>query len=275
MPATTIAYTRHDDDDWTDITEPITEACSSMGLGQLVHGEDYSPFEAMSAIELMQPKMDVGLQTPANLEKVIDTIGDLSDADAKYVADGMLAMMYLYFNGNTTLQTVWSCLLCHHLDAVRHAGLKYFLNLALRCSGLAREIMLESDVIADEDAPLALLGADLEPKKLPVVTDCLGGRIALLEELEEMLECVKNSKNEGCKKTVVDEVLDALQRAGHDGVLVDEEERRKQLDRLFDASINNNDMPPGEDRTCAGLLEEGLELLDGVRTAPPSTFVES
>ncbi|EER01111.1 hypothetical protein Pmar_PMAR002565, partial [Perkinsus marinus ATCC 50983] len=98
MPATTIAYTRHDDDDWTDITEPITEACSSMGLGQLVHGEDYSPFEAMSAIELMQPKMDVGLQTPANLEKVIDTIGDLSDADAKYVADGMLAMMYLYFN---------------------------------------------------------------------------------------------------------------------------------------------------------------------------------
>ncbi|KAF4721681.1 N-alpha-acetyltransferase 35 NatC auxiliary subunit, partial [Perkinsus olseni] len=206
-----------------------------MKLGQLVHGDDYSPFEAMSAIELMQPKMDVGLHQTPDVKTVMAEIGELSDDDAKYIADGMIAMVYLYFNGNTTLQTVWSCLLCHDLGSVHHEGLKYFLNLALRCSWLARDIMLESEVVADEDAPLALLGAALDQKKLPAVADCLGGRIAAFEALEKILESVQTSKGEGCTMATVSEVLDALQMAGRDAVLAEDEDRRKQLDRLFDA----------------------------------------
>ncbi|KAF4684559.1 N-alpha-acetyltransferase 35 NatC auxiliary subunit [Perkinsus olseni] len=267
MPAATVAYAQHDDGDWTDITNTLTNACSSMKLGQLVHGDDYSPFEAMSAIELMQPKMDVGLHQTPDVKTVMAEIGELSDDDAKYIADGMIAMVYLYFNGNTTLQTVWSCLLCHDLGSVHHEGLKYFLNLALRCSWLARDIMLESEVVADEDAPLALLGAALDQKKLPAVADCLGGRIAAFEALEKILESVQTSKGEGCTMATVSEVLDALQMAGRDAVLAEDEDRRKQLDRLFDASINNNDMPPGPPRQVPSLSrEDAYSSMDSLLT---------
>lgn len=46
---------------WTDITKEFTEAVKELELGELLHDNLFGLFEAMSAIEMMDPKMDAGM----------------------------------------------------------------------------------------------------------------------------------------------------------------------------------------------------------------------
>jgi len=44
------------------ILTPIFDLILELSLGELVHDEVFGLFEAMSAIEMMDPKMDVGMR---------------------------------------------------------------------------------------------------------------------------------------------------------------------------------------------------------------------
>jgi hypothetical protein len=46
---------------WLDLTSLILTNCSSLLPGQMVFGPDFRLHDSMSAIELMEPKMDGGL----------------------------------------------------------------------------------------------------------------------------------------------------------------------------------------------------------------------
>ncbi|XP_062369208.1 N-alpha-acetyltransferase 35, NatC auxiliary subunit isoform X2 [Cinclus cinclus] len=46
---------------WIDITQDFEEACRELKLGELLHDKLFGLFEAMSAIEMMDPKMDAGM----------------------------------------------------------------------------------------------------------------------------------------------------------------------------------------------------------------------
>lgn len=46
---------------WNDITDEFFGAVKDLKLGELVHHEIFGLFEAMSAIEMMDPKMDAGM----------------------------------------------------------------------------------------------------------------------------------------------------------------------------------------------------------------------
>lgn len=46
---------------WVDITSEFMSACSELNLGELAQDMLFGLFEAMSAIEMMDPKMDVGM----------------------------------------------------------------------------------------------------------------------------------------------------------------------------------------------------------------------
>lgn len=46
---------------WVDITKEFFESCSELNLGELAQDMLFGLFEAMSAIEMMDPKMDVGM----------------------------------------------------------------------------------------------------------------------------------------------------------------------------------------------------------------------
>ena len=46
---------------WEEVTQPFLSACAELKLGELCHDEMFGLFEAMSAIEMMDPKMDAGM----------------------------------------------------------------------------------------------------------------------------------------------------------------------------------------------------------------------
>ncbi|KAG8060619.1 hypothetical protein GUJ93_ZPchr0002g26470 [Zizania palustris] len=47
---------------WTDASPLLAAACRDLQDGELVHGENFSLFSAMSALEIMDPKMDPGIE---------------------------------------------------------------------------------------------------------------------------------------------------------------------------------------------------------------------
>lgn len=46
---------------WTDLTTDFSEWCQNLEPGELVSTPSFTLYDAMSAIELMDPKMDIGL----------------------------------------------------------------------------------------------------------------------------------------------------------------------------------------------------------------------
>ena len=61
------------------VTPSFLPACSQLELGELLHDEMFGLFEAMSAIEMMDPKMDAGMicnrssNTPLSFEEAVAT----------------------------------------------------------------------------------------------------------------------------------------------------------------------------------------------------------
>ena len=46
--------------DWVDCTNILLDAAKEMAPGTMIHSDCFNLFEAMSALELMDPKMDAG-----------------------------------------------------------------------------------------------------------------------------------------------------------------------------------------------------------------------
>lgn len=49
------------DAEWRDVTQLMSAAAKELKVGQLVHEDDFNLFDSMSALELMDPKMDSGM----------------------------------------------------------------------------------------------------------------------------------------------------------------------------------------------------------------------
>jgi hypothetical protein len=62
--------------EWKDITDDFFENVQELELGELLHYELFGLFEAMSAIEMMDKKMDIGMvegkeKIPLTLESAV------------------------------------------------------------------------------------------------------------------------------------------------------------------------------------------------------------
>ncbi|RUS25875.1 hypothetical protein BC938DRAFT_471527, partial [Jimgerdemannia flammicorona] len=113
-------------------------------IGQLVHLESFSLYEAMSAIEIMDPKMDTGMVLKDGTHRVFDPSARLSEQEVIFVIDrflccevGMKAQLTLkersrslilnlgqsptpeyqmtWLTGQSLSQTIFTCLYCHHV----------------------------------------------------------------------------------------------------------------------------------------------------------------
>ncbi|KAG7388913.1 N-alpha-acetyltransferase 35 NatC auxiliary subunit [Phytophthora pseudosyringae] len=49
------------DAEWRDVTQLMSAAAKELKVGQLIHEDDFKLFDSMSALELMDPKMDSGM----------------------------------------------------------------------------------------------------------------------------------------------------------------------------------------------------------------------
>lgn len=105
---------------WADISPLLDAACKELGDGEMIHGENFNLFAAMSALEIMDPKMDSGIVSkycsldeaiedgaapvPLSHDKTID-IQSIID-----IMDHLLACEATWHSGHSLAQTVFSCI---------------------------------------------------------------------------------------------------------------------------------------------------------------------
>lgn len=107
--------------EWVDVGPLLARACDSLKLGDILHGEDFSLQQAMSAVVIGAPKMDAGIsggraRTPAEL--IADGCAplDLSWEAVLGIMDKLMAMEASWMAGFALTQTVYTCLYMFDLE---------------------------------------------------------------------------------------------------------------------------------------------------------------
>lgn len=120
-------------------------------LGELVHNKFFGLFEAMSAIEMMDPKMDAGMccnkntETPLTFETAVQSnqlkLSDLTAAEFIGVADGLLSCLVSWLEGHSVAQTLFTCLYLHQPHQIKDKPLRAF------CLGMRNLIQVMRKII--------------------------------------------------------------------------------------------------------------------------------
>jgi hypothetical protein len=123
----------------------------------------FSLFEAMSAIEMMDPKMDAGLV--CNRKKVLTfvelvqndllKVKDFGYDELIGIIDETLACLVTWLKGHSFVQTIWINLYLHDPSLIEDKCLRTFCYAILEISEIISRFISRADVSEDEDfAPL-------------------------------------------------------------------------------------------------------------------------
>lgn len=117
-------------DDCHDVTELFALASKELKVGQLVHTRDFNLFESMSALELMDPKMDSGLlatgaaplSVAERVRRKAIPLAFPSARDVLATVDELFRAEAAWIHGQPLPQTLLSCVYMHRdaLAALLH-----------------------------------------------------------------------------------------------------------------------------------------------------------
>ncbi|XP_021369661.1 N-alpha-acetyltransferase 35, NatC auxiliary subunit-like isoform X1 [Mizuhopecten yessoensis] len=176
---------------WVDITQEFVEASSDLQLGELLHDSTFGLFEAMSAIEMMDSKMDAGMLCNQIQRKVLNfsdstesgqlKIKELSIPELIGVMDATMACMVTWLEGHSLAQTVFTNLYLHNPYVIEDRCLKAFSLCTLKIVDHIRDRVNRAGVFEEEDFQTMTYGF----KMAGDVTDV---RVTgMMKELEEDL----------------------------------------------------------------------------------------
>jgi hypothetical protein len=84
-------------------------------VGQLVHLQSFTLFDAMSAIEIMDPRMDTGMLVEESTEK-FDILKRLEPEKVLGIMDRLVTREMAWISGHSLSQTVYTCIYFHHTE---------------------------------------------------------------------------------------------------------------------------------------------------------------
>lgn len=100
---------------WLDVQPTLQAVAEQLQHGEMLQAENFNLFEAMSAVEIGDPKMDAGLDTATapTPDKLIEeglAPVELSVPQLIATLDHLAAMQASWHVGNSMAQTVFICL---------------------------------------------------------------------------------------------------------------------------------------------------------------------
>ncbi|ELT98724.1 hypothetical protein CAPTEDRAFT_112621 [Capitella teleta] len=184
---------------WVDITTEFMEKSSELKLGELLHDPEFGLFEAMSAIEMMDPKMDAGMlcnqakKKFLNLKHGIETgfvkIKDLSYPELLGIIDDTYACLVTWLEGHSLAQTVFTNLYLHDPHLIEERSLRAFCISMLKIVDIIRDRINKASVFEEEDFQSLTYGFALATE----ITDSRAS--GMLKEVEDdLLRTIKNTR---------------------------------------------------------------------------------
>ena len=163
----TTNYNRKDLYNWKLVTDDFMESCKDLELGELLHDNMFGLFEAMSAIEMMDPKMDAGMAKAGNIkrhkplsfseavEKKLIPWETISAPDFVTNFDHTMACVVTWLEGHSLAQTVFTNLYLHCGDGEEQRPsspeLRAFIIATLKLVDLIKDIIAKASVFEEED----------------------------------------------------------------------------------------------------------------------------
>ncbi|KAI8127014.1 putative N-alpha-acetyltransferase, 35 NatC auxiliary subunit [Lucilia cuprina] len=149
---------------WVDITQSFKSACSELNLGELAQDMLFGLFEAMSAIEMMDPKMDVGMgynkndATPHTFESAVEAgvlkLNNLTNEELIGIFDALFTCIVSWLEGNSMDQVLFTCFYLHAPAKIEDKSLKAFCHAVRHLIIHIKNIIISSNVNEEEDFQL-------------------------------------------------------------------------------------------------------------------------
>ncbi|XP_022908455.1 N-alpha-acetyltransferase 35, NatC auxiliary subunit [Onthophagus taurus] len=176
---------------WVDITEDFLTSVKDLQLGELLHDNLFGLFEAMSAIEMMDPKMDAGMLCNRGTKKAKSFDQAVKDNSLKLeglsyeeqigIIDQTLACIVSWLEGHSLAQTVFTNLYLHNSYQIADRPLKAFCLTVYKLLEIIKDYIHKAMVYEEEDFQPMQYGYQLNP-------DISEQRIiTMLREVEEEL----------------------------------------------------------------------------------------
>ncbi|ORX56320.1 Mak10-domain-containing protein [Hesseltinella vesiculosa] len=162
---------------WKDITQFLDEATQDMDEGQLIHLQSFTLFDAMTAIEVMDPRMDTGMILPENERIEFDIHQSLDPKQALWIMDRLLNCEMAWLSGHSLAQTVYTSIYFHHIPELldqppptpptatlaqtMQAVVKAYILTTVRCCRYIWTEMSSGNVYEEEDFTTNLFGLSL------------------------------------------------------------------------------------------------------------------
>ena len=146
---------------WEDVTSDFIKACNILKVDELVHDEFFSLFEAMSAIEVMDPKMDAGMVCKSSGREILQfkeavasgklKVKDFSAKELLGIIDELIACFVTWLDGHSLIQTVFICLYTHDTNLIDDPVLRAVCISVLKLVDVVRNIVSKARVYEEED----------------------------------------------------------------------------------------------------------------------------
>ncbi|KZC10889.1 N-alpha-acetyltransferase 35, NatC auxiliary subunit, partial [Dufourea novaeangliae] len=176
---------------WVDITQEFFEAITELELGELLRDELFGLFEAMSAIEMMDPKMDAGMlcnrgnNKPSTFTQAVDSgalkLNNLTPSEVIGIIDSTYACIVSWLEGHSLAQTVFTNLYLHQPSQIEDKPLKTFCYAVYKIIEIIRDCINKALVFEEEDFQSVTYGYRLQQDIAEQKT------ISMLREVEEEL----------------------------------------------------------------------------------------
>ncbi|CAG7837363.1 unnamed protein product [Allacma fusca] len=194
-----------------DITREFLSAVTVLELGELLHDPSFGLFEAMSAIEMMDPKMDAGMicnkgkRVILNFEQSVQAgelkLEGLTDPELIGIMDTTICCLVTWLEGHSLAQTVFTNLYLHSPTSVGDKCLRSFCVATLKIVDMIEECVSKASVFEEEDFQPAVYGYNLATQYNDSKTN------SMLREVEDEL----TKKIKTCSKNCLDtNALNAL-----------------------------------------------------------------
>lgn len=188
--------------DWVDITDEFTTAAHLLDHGELLQDDQFSLFDAMSAVELMDTKMDSALQWrtfstyPRTLSEAIK-LGILkcdghTSEELVGIMDEVFACVATWLNGHTLAQTVFTSMYLLDLPRIENVYLRAFGQAVIKTVDYMRSCICQGRVYAEDDQQSVCFGFDMlnQMSETAVLTALKEAE----EKLQNVLKHLSNSK---------------------------------------------------------------------------------
>jgi hypothetical protein len=271
---------------WIDITLRLREETTGLATGCMISSSEFNLDDAMSAIELMEPKMDPGFLQRDETELLKRAQNHvrckiLSSSVKHRVCDILIGELMNWLSGQLYLQTVHASLFVSMRADLGDTDLMSFIDQLLSSCRRVRKFMHSSGLSDEEDFVGHMFGLNEESTEEirqcspQIVENGMGKHSRFLLLVDDLISRKSDSS------TALDYCLVDLLRAAEDLKISSTEIRLTQEDEevvtsSLNRSLHRNLLPPGpprvipDPRSSVQIYEDWIRLIQGIQECSTS-----